>query len=88
MGATATLRTAPVMPDHLWRVAEDAQQPATMRAAAAIALGPTLDPSGKTRLAEIAKATAAPKLRVALERAATDAPLEEMEEALREIEAL
>lgn len=86
-GATATLRTAPVMPDRLWRVAEDAAQPATVRAAAAVALGPTLDQSGKTRLAEIARATAAPKLRVALERAATDAPEEEIEEALRELDA-
>ncbi len=85
-GATATLRTAPVLPDQLWRVALDPAQPEVARAAAAVALTPTLDEPGRVRLAEVAKATAAPKLRVALERAASEATDEEMEEALRELE--
>ncbi len=81
-GATATLRTAAVMPERLWHVASDPGQPAQVRAAAAVALSPTLDDGGRVRLADIAKATAEPRLRVALERAAFDAPEEEMEEAL------
>jgi hypothetical protein len=85
-GETATLRTAAVNPENLWRVAEDPAQPAMMRAAAAVALSPALGESDKVRLAEVAKTTAAPKLRVALERAATEASDEEMEEALRELE--
>jgi hypothetical protein len=86
-GATDTLRTAAVVPDRLWRVAADPAQPAAMRAAAAVALSPTLDEPGRARLAEVARSTAAPKLRVALERAASDASEEELEEALREMEA-
>ena len=85
-GATATLRTAPVMPERLWRVARDPEQAPLARAAAAVALAPSLDQGGRVRLAEVAKTTAAPKLRVALERAASDASEEEIEEALREIE--
>lgn len=85
-GATATLRTAAVPPEHLWRVADDPAQPALKRAAAAVALGPTLDESGRVRLAEIARSTAAPKLRIALERASEDAPDEQLEEALAQIE--
>jgi len=86
-GATATLRSAAVMPEHLWRVAEDPQQPAIQRAAAAIALAPSLGEDDKERLADLAKTTAAPKLRIALERVAEDATDEEMEEALKELEA-
>jgi len=85
-GATATLRTAAVPPEHLWRVADDPSQPAMKRAAAAVALAPSLDATGRVRLAEIARATAAPKLRVALERAAEDAPDDSLEAALQEIE--
>lgn len=86
-GATATLRSAAVMPEHLWRVAEDPQQPAIQRAAAAIALAPSLGDSDKERLADLAKTTAAPKLRIALERVAEEATDEEVEEALKELEA-
>ncbi len=87
-GATAQFRKAAVLPEQLWRVATDTSQPAATRAAAAVALGPTLDDSGRVRLADLAKATAAPKLRVALERAAdVEADDELIEEALREIES-
>ncbi len=86
-GATATLRNAAVMPEHLWRVAEDPARPAIERAAAAIALAPSLGESDKERLADLAKTTAAPKLRVALERVAEEATDEEVEEALKELES-
>ena len=86
-GATATLRSAAVMPEHLWRVAEDPARPAIERAAAAIALAPSLGDADKERLGELAKTTAAPKLRVALERVAEEATDEEVEEALKELES-
>jgi hypothetical protein len=86
-GETATLRSAPVMPDKLWRLVRDPTQAAPMRAAAAVALAPTLDEGGRARIADIAKHTAEPKLRVALERAAAGAPDEELEEAMRELES-
>ncbi len=84
VGATATLRTQAVMPEQLWRVATDTTQPAITRAAAAVALAPTLDESGRVRLTELAKTTAAPKLRIALERAAEDDDAS-LEEALHAI---
>lgn len=86
-GATATLRSAAVMPEHLWRIAEDPARPAIERAAAAIALAPSLGETDKERLGDLAKTTAAPKLRVALERVAEEATNEEMEEALKELES-
>lgn len=85
-GATATLRTAAVMPDQLWRVASDTAQPPITRAAAAVALAPSLDESGRARLADLAKSTAAPRLRIALERAAEDADEDTLEGTLRELE--
>jgi len=85
-GATATLRSAAVMPENLWRIAEDPAQPAIQRAAAAIALAPSLGEADKERLGDLAKTTAAPKLRVALERVAEEATDAEMEEALKELE--
>lgn len=87
MGATAQLRVAPVMPERLWRVALDPVAPAPVRAAAAVALSSGLDEEGRARLTEAAKATAAPRLRVALEGAARGATDEEMEQALSELEA-
>jgi hypothetical protein len=84
-GATATLRTQAVVPEQLWRVACDTTQPAITRAAAAVALAPTLDESGRVRLADLAKTTAAPKLRIALERAAEDVDDASLEEALHAI---
>lgn len=85
LGATASLRTQAVLPEVLWRVASDASQPASSRAAAAVALAPTLDETSRVRLGEIAKTTVAPKLRVALERAAEDADDASLEEALRDV---
>ena len=84
-GEAADLRTAAVVPEQLWRVADDPAQRPDARAAAAVALAPTLDETGRTRLEELARATAAPKLRVALERAAGGADDEALEDALREV---
>ncbi len=85
-GATATLRTAAIMPEQLWRVASDTAQPPITRAAAAVALAPSLDDSGRARLADLAKATAVPKLRIALEHAAEDADEDTLEGTLRDLE--
>ena len=86
-GATAQLRVAPVMPERLWRIALDPVAPGPARAAAAVALSSGLDDEGRARLTEAAKATAAPRLRVALENAARGATDEELEESLKELEA-
>src|SRR5262249_28225525 len=69
-GANADMRTAPVPRERLFRIVEDPASPAIDRAAAAVALGADLDEDGRRRLADAAHATAAPKLRVAIEKAA------------------
>jgi hypothetical protein len=71
-GANATHRTAPVQPDALWRVVEDATAEPHVRVAAATALGGALDRADKDRLGRVAEATAEPKLRVALAASARD----------------
>jgi hypothetical protein len=70
-GANAGPREAPVTQERLWRVVEDPTLEPEARAAAAAALVPSLDDEGKTRLRVAAEATAAPKLRVAFESAAS-----------------
>ena len=65
---------------------ENARLSATTRAAAAIALGPSLDEQGKARLRIATDASADPKLRV-LFGAVTDNDEYAIEDALREIEA-
>ncbi len=62
---------APPNPDQLWRVVEDPRSDEATRAAAAVALSPALNDQGKHRLRVAAQATAAPRLRVALESVAT-----------------
>ncbi len=69
----------------LFRVVEDPAKDAATRAAAAAVLGPTLDDEGRKRLRVAASASAAPKLRVALEAAAGKDD-EALKEALAEIE--
>jgi hypothetical protein len=56
--------------DVLWRVVEQAGRSPTHRAAAAAALAPGLDPSGRQRLRVAAGGTSMPRLRVALDAAA------------------
>jgi hypothetical protein len=70
-GANAGPREAPIPPDRLFRIVESANAEPEARAAAALALVPTLDEGGKTRLRIAAESTAAPMLRVALECAAS-----------------
>jgi hypothetical protein len=86
-GANATLRVAPLPRDRLLRIVEDATQPGLARAAAAVAVGAEMDEEGRARLRVAAEATAATKLRVSIERAASGASSPELEEALSELAA-
>ncbi len=89
---TAGYRTAKVPRDLLWQVAENPSASPEERAAAAVALRAQLDAEERARLSTLADATAAPKVRVALERAAapavaeTAAGEEELADALVECE--
>jgi hypothetical protein len=72
--ADASHRVAAIPREALWQLVDDAASPAASRAAAAVALG-TDDPVARIRIADAARATAEPRLRVALEsvaRGATD----------------
>lgn len=64
---TETFRAGVADAPTLGRLVEDNERPAAQRVAAAIALSPHLDASMRARIATIARASAAPKLRVALE---------------------
>lgn len=85
-GANADARTAPLDPEALFRVVENAAARASLRAAAAVALAQRLDGSGRARLRAVAEGTTAPRLRVALDAASRadedDAALGEALEAL------
>lgn len=70
-GAHVDHRTAPVAPERLFQIVEDPSLSASARAGAAVALGASLDAEGKVRLKGAAGATAAPKLRIAIEAAAS-----------------
>jgi hypothetical protein len=86
-GANADMRTAPVPRERLFRIVEDPASAAADRAAAAVALGGDLDDDGRARLRSAALATAAPKLRVAIEKAAAGGDDEaELSAALAELE--
>ena len=76
-GANADHRTAPVQPDTLFRIAEDAGTEPARRVAAAVALAGGLDAPGRERLRIAASTTAAPELREAIELAADEAASEE-----------
>lgn len=69
------------VPERLWRIVEDPDKDPAVRAGAAAALGPGLDPSGRERLRVAAHVSASPPLRVALE-AAADGEEAFLEEAL------
>jgi hypothetical protein len=85
-GANATMRTAPVEADRLWRIVEDPAGAPITRAAAAVAL--TADPAAdsRRRLRAAAEATAAPRLRIAIDAAAAHDE-DALKEALAELEA-
>ena len=63
-------RAAPVVPEALWKTVENGNVWPAARAAAAVALGPSLDEGGRERLRVASRVVVAPKLRVALEAAA------------------
>jgi hypothetical protein len=86
-GANADPRTAPVEPPRLWRIVEDPGGAPTTRAAAAVALGPSLDAAGRARLVVASEASASPKLRVALSAAASTNQDADLERALADLEA-
>jgi hypothetical protein len=86
-GANADARTAPVLPDKLWRIVEDPSAPPDARAGAAVALGATIDGEGRARLKAAAEVIAAPRLRIAIEAAAKESPEEELAAALAEVES-
>lgn len=71
-GANAGHREAPISVDRLWQIVESPAAPGGARASAAAALSPKLDDHGKKRMRIALEDTAAPKLRIALERALTD----------------
>ncbi len=86
-GASSDLRTAPVPPESLLRVVEDAAAAPVMRVGAAVAaLAGEPDATARVRVA--AGPTASPKLRIALERVA-DSPEDEaaIADAIAELEA-
>jgi hypothetical protein len=85
-GSNADHRTAPVPRERLLRLVESPSATASERAAAAAALGGALDDDARERLRRAAEASAAPKLRVALEAAADEARAAELEAALGDIE--
>lgn len=85
--ANADARTAPVMPEKLWRIVEDPAAPADARAGAAVALGQSADEEVRVRLRAAAAATAAPRLRIAIEAAAGEAADADLEAALAEVES-
>lgn len=80
-------RTAPIMPERLWRIVEDPKAPAEARAGAAVALSHEADESVRARLSNVASAIAAPKLRFAIESAAKNESDAALEAALIEVEA-
>jgi hypothetical protein len=79
-------RSVTLPPDVLWRIAENPAAPPHERAAAAVALRDALDEEGRARLRVLAEATAAPRVRVALEAAASATDDETLARALDECE--
>lgn len=72
--------------EQLWRALEDGKAEPSVRAAAAVALSPSLDESGRARLRIAAKAVVSPKLRLAIELSANDEQDDErLADALEEV---
>jgi hypothetical protein len=65
-------RESSVTADALWPVVEDAAIDPAERVAAAVALRPSLDAGGKSRLRIAAESTLSPRVRVALQAALDD----------------
>jgi hypothetical protein len=86
-GANAGMRTPPIPTERLWRIVEDVGASALARAGAAVALAPQVSGAERKRIRVAAKATASPKLHVALERASdVETSDEELAQALAELE--
>lgn len=69
----ATGYRVPAVPSEaLWRVALDPACDPEVRSGAVLALRPRLDDAGRARLRDVAKACAAPRLRVAISAAAEE----------------
>src|SRR5262249_22074426 len=86
-GANADHRQAPMDRDRLFRIVEDPAKAPIERAAAAVALTSSIDERDRYRLEDAARATAAPKLRIALETAAKAEDPSEIEAALADLDA-
>ncbi|MBK6514272.1 MAG: hypothetical protein IPG04_09145 [Polyangiaceae bacterium] len=87
-GAGASHRSAPVDPERLLEVVEDASARPVLRAAAAVALGGVSDPRARERIRVAAAASVTPSVRVALERAShEDTTDDALLEALASVEA-
>ncbi len=82
----ASYREAAMPSETLWRVLEDPTAAPTARAAAAFALRKHLDEESRARVARVAEACAAPKLRVALETIAGDDDDDAVTSALEPLE--
>ena len=82
----AGLRTPAVGRELWWELVEDRNATPLDRGAAAVALGKTLPPPERKRLAEVAKSVAAPQLRVVLERS-VEAEDDELAAILEKLEA-
>lgn len=85
-GANATLRTAAVDAERLWKVLESPSAAPNDRAAAAVALSAATEEGTKERIRIAADAIAEPKLRVAVQAAASEDEAA-LEQALEEVEA-
>lgn len=87
-GADGTHRQPPASVERLWRVVEDAGRDAVSRAAAAVALGAGASSEDRARIRALARSSAEPRLRVALERGVDPAASDEaVAEALASVEA-
>ncbi len=80
-----SFRDAALPPDRLWSTVEDTSVEPSTRVAAAVALTPTLDADGRSRLRVAAQSSATPKLRVAL-TAIVDGDDNALEDALGRLE--
>lgn len=80
-------RAAPVLPESLWKTVENGHADPAARAAAAVALSPSLDEGGRARLRVAAEKVVTPRLRVALS-AAADGDEEALSQALGELDSV
>jgi hypothetical protein len=85
-GSGGDYRSNAVPEENLWRVAEDPTAEETARVGAAVALRTRLDDDGRARMLRVAEASVSPRIRVALQAAAS-AEEEALTEALAAYDA-